>query len=118
MTQSRFDILGVGNAIVDVIAHTDDAFLNRHDLRKGAMTLIIDSGIRRGTDVLKALALGADFVFIGRPFMFAAAIGGTAGVVHAARILKDEIERDMALLGVNQLSELTPALLQWVPNPA
>ncbi len=40
MTQSRFDILGVGNAIVDVIAHTDDAFLNRHDLRKGAMTLI------------------------------------------------------------------------------
>ncbi len=86
--------------------------------QKGAMTLIIDSGIRRGTDVLKALALGADFVFIGRPFMFAAAIGGTAGVVHAARILKDEIERDMALLGVNQLSELTPALLQWVPNPA
>ena len=86
--------------------------------QKGGMTVIIDSGIRRGTDVLKALALGADFVFLGRPFLFAAAIGGAPGVIHAARILKEEIERDMALVGVNRLSELSPSLLRRRPNPA
>lgn len=84
---------------------------------KGGMMVIVDSGIRRGTDVLKALALGADFVFLGRPFLFAAAIGGTSGVAHAARILKEEVERDMALLGVNQLSQLTPDLLRPMPSP-
>ena len=84
---------------------------------KGGMTIIIDSGIRRGTDVLKALALGADFVFLGRPFLFAAAIGGTPGVMHAARILKEEIERDMALIGVNRLSDLGPDRLRRMPSP-
>jgi L-lactate dehydrogenase (cytochrome) len=79
---------------------------------KGAMAVMIDSGIRRGTDVLKALALGADFVFIGRPFLFAAALGGVAGVEHAARLLREEIDRDMALVGVRRMSELTPALLR------
>ena len=75
---------------------------------KRTMKVIVDSGIRRGTDVLKALALGADFVFVGRPLMFAAAIGGVPGVLHAMTILKEEIHRDMALLGVNRLDELTP----------
>ena len=78
---------------------------------KGGMAVIIDSGIRRGTDVLKAYALGADFVFVGRPFMFAAALGGVAGVEHAINLLRDEIDRDMALVGVRTLSELSPALL-------
>ena len=86
--------------------------------QKGGMAVIVDSGIRRGTDVLKALALGADFVFLGRPFLFAAAIGGTPAIVHAARILKEEIERDMALVGANRLSDLTPALLRRMPSPA
>ena len=86
-------------------------------VQKGGMTVIIDSGIRRGTDVLKALALGADFVFLGRPFLFAAAIGGTPGILHAARILKEEVERDMALVGVTRLSQLTPDLLRPVPHP-
>ena len=86
--------------------------------QKGDMAVIVDSGVRRVTDVLKALALGADFVFLGRPFLFAAAIGGTPAIVHAAQILKEEIERDMALVGINRLSELTPALLRRMPNPA
>ena len=85
--------------------------------QKGGMAVIVDSGIRRGTDVLKALALGADFVFLGRPFLFAAAIGGTPGVLHAARILKEEVERDMALVGVTRLSQLAPDLLRPVPHP-
>jgi len=78
---------------------------------KGAMTVMFDGGIRRGTDVLKALALGAEFAWVGRPFNYAAAIAGEAGVRHAARILGAEIQRDMALLGVNSLAELDPRRL-------
>jgi L-lactate dehydrogenase (cytochrome) len=63
--------------------------------------------VRRGTHVLKALALGASFVFVGRPFFFAAAVGGQRGVAHGIRLLRDEIDRDMALLGVRTLGEMT-----------
>jgi len=71
------------------------------------MTVMMDGGIRRGTDVLKALALGAQFVFVGRPFLYAAAIGAQAGVRHGIGLLRDEIERDMALLGITKLAEMT-----------
>ena len=73
----------------------------------GAMTVMMDGGVRRGTHVLKALALGASFVFVGRPFFYAAAVGGQAGVAHAIRLLRDEIDRDMALLGITTLGEAT-----------
>ena len=84
---------------------------------KGAMKVMIDSGIRRGNDVLKAIALGADFVFIGRPFIYAASVGGQAGVAHAIRLLAHEIQQDMALIGVSSLRELGPHSLarQQVP---
>jgi len=72
----------------------------------GDMPVLLDGGIRRGTDVLKALALGARFVFVGRPFNFAAAVGGEAGVAHAIRLLVDEVDRNMALLGVNRCAEV------------
>jgi L-lactate dehydrogenase (cytochrome) len=72
----------------------------------GAIPVMMDSGIRRGTDVLKALALGAKFVFVGRPFNYAAAIAGQTGVRHAIKLLATEIDRDMAMLGVNTLGEL------------
>ena len=62
-------------------------------------TVMMDGGIRRGGDVLKALALGARFVFAGRPFMYAAAIGGEEGVRHAITLLRDEVDRNMAMLG-------------------
>ncbi len=77
----------------------------------GDMAVMLDSGIRRGTDVLKALALGAQFVFIGRPFLYAAAIKGEAGVRHAAGLLREEIRRDMAMLGISSLSEMSRDLL-------
>jgi L-lactate dehydrogenase (cytochrome) len=77
----------------------------------GNMTIMLDSGIRRGTDVLKALALGAHFVFVGRPFLFAATIGGEAGVHHAATLLREEINRNMAMLGINSLAEMKRELL-------
>jgi L-lactate dehydrogenase (cytochrome) len=72
--------------------------------------VMMDCGIRRGTDVLKALALGAKFVFVGRTFSYAAAIGGEAGVRHAINILSVEIDRDMGMLGVNNLAEMDPKL--------
>lgn len=75
---------------------------------KGRMALMLDSGVRRGTDVLKALALGADHVFVGRPWAYAAAIGGQKGVEHAISLLRDEIHRDMALLGIRTLDALSP----------
>src|SRR5262245_7708446 len=83
----------------------------------GGMKLIMDSGFRRGTDVLKALALGADFCFIGRPFLCAAACAGQAGVEHAVRLLIDEIDRDMAQLGVNTLKELNEEFLLPAVGP-
>jgi len=73
--------------------------------------VMIDSGIRRGSDVLKALALGARFVFVGRPFNYAAAVAGEAGVRHGMDLLRQEISRNMGMLGVNALSELDSTFL-------
>jgi L-lactate dehydrogenase (cytochrome) len=72
----------------------------------GTMTIMLDSGIRRGTDVLKAMALGAQFVFVGRPMNYAAAIAGEAGVRHAIELLRVEVLRDMGMLGLNRLTEM------------
>ena len=77
----------------------------------GNMAIMLDSGVRRGTDVLKALALGAHYVFVGRPFLYAATIGGEAGVHHAATLLRDEISRNMAMLGVSSVAEMKRELL-------
>ena len=57
------------------------------------MTVMMDSGVRRGTDVLKALALGAQFVFVGRPFLYAAAVAGEPGVRHAIKLLETRSTR-------------------------
>ncbi|ALM87237.1 alpha-hydroxy acid oxidase [Bordetella sp. N] len=76
--------------------------------------VMLDSGIRRGTDVLKALALGAHFVFVGRPFNYAGAIAGQAGVAHAIEILRQEVHRNMALLGMNTPRDLDASELLTV----
>jgi L-lactate dehydrogenase (cytochrome) len=76
-----------------------------------SIPVMLDSGVRRGTDVLKALALGAKFVFVGRPLGYAAAVAGNEGVLHAIKLLSDEILRDMGLLGITSLSSITTAVL-------
>lgn len=77
----------------------------------GGMAVMMDSGIRRGADVLRAIALGVDFVFLGRPFLFAAAVAGEPGVRYAIDLMSAEIDRDMALLGAGKLQEITLDLL-------
>jgi L-lactate dehydrogenase (cytochrome) len=79
------------------------------------LTVMVDSGFRRGTDVLKALALGADCVFVGRPFLYAAAMAGEAGVRHAIALLAREIDIDMTLLGLGTTSEMTREALSHPP---
>ena len=76
--------------------------------------VMIDGGVRRGTDVLKALALGAKCVFVGRPFGYAAAVAGAAGVSHAIGLLSAEVDRDMAMLGIPDLRALGPGQLMRV----
>ncbi|MCQ4325058.1 alpha-hydroxy-acid oxidizing enzyme [Stutzerimonas stutzeri] len=77
----------------------------------GELPVMVDSGFRRGTDVLKALALGARLVFIGRPFNYAAAYAGEAGVSHAIELLAAELQRDMAMLGATRIEELSAQCL-------
>jgi L-lactate dehydrogenase (cytochrome) len=70
--------------------------------------IILDGGIRRGTHVLKALAMGASACAIGRPGLYGLAAAGSAGVTHALQILRSELERDMALTGCATLNDIGP----------
>ena len=71
----------------------------------------VDGGIRHGTDVFKAIALGADFVWIGRPVLWGLAYKGQAGVEHCLRLLCDEIRLAMGLAGVTKIEEITKEYL-------
>ncbi|VFR21463.1 L-lactate dehydrogenase [plant metagenome] len=76
------------------------------------LEIMLDSGVRRGTDVLKALALGAKCAFVGRPFNYAATVGGQAGVAHGLTLITEEIKRDMGLLGVATLPEIDSTVVR------
>ncbi|HSN39596.1 MAG TPA: alpha-hydroxy acid oxidase [Burkholderiales bacterium] len=76
------------------------------------LAIMVDSGFRRGTDIVKALALGADMVFVGRAPLYGAAVGAEAGVRHALDILKSEIDRVMALIGCCSIGDLGPQYLE------
>ena len=73
-----------------------------------AFPVLIDGGFRRGSDVLKAIALGARMVLVGRPFNYAAAVAGEAGVQHAIGLLRDEVDRNLAMLGAIACTDLGP----------
>jgi isopentenyl diphosphate isomerase/L-lactate dehydrogenase-like FMN-dependent dehydrogenase len=77
----------------------------------GRIPILMDGGVRRGTDVLKALSLGAAGVLIGRPYLWALAVNGEAGVSLMLDLLREEIALSMSLLGVKSLSELSMDLL-------
>ncbi|KAG4257337.1 L-lactate dehydrogenase (cytochrome), partial [Fusarium proliferatum] len=79
---------------------------------QGKIEVYIDGGVRRGSDVLKALCLGARSVGIGRPFLYAMAAYGQKGLEKAIRIYKDELERNMRLLGCTSIDQLHPGLVK------
>ena len=80
----------------------------------GAVPVLVDGGIRRGTDVLKAMALGASAVLVGRPVLHGLASAGAAGVAHVLRLLRDELEIAMALSGCRTLADAPGTL--WTPD--
>ena len=85
------------------------------------LDVMMDSGIQRGTHVLKALALGAKAVGIGRGYLYALAAAGEAGVDRALSLLRAEIERDMKLMGVTKVDQLSRASVRFKgegPRPA
>ncbi|KAG8740090.1 Cytochrome b2, mitochondrial precursor [Ceratobasidium sp. 414] len=91
----------------------------------GRMEVFIDGGVRRGTDVLKALCLGAKAVGLGRPFLYANAAWGEEGVRRTVQIMREEIETGMRLLGVTRIQDLKPEHVKYmarepapVPPPA
>lgn len=73
---------------------------------KGRMQILLDSGVRRGSDIVKAMALGADGVLVGRATLFGMAVGGQAGAEKALQLLADELRRSMILLGCQRVGEL------------
>lgn len=76
-----------------------------------SLPVLVDGGIRRGTDVLKAMSLGASAVLVGRPYIFGLANAGALGVAHVIRLLRDELEIAMALCGCRTLQDIPPTLL-------
>jgi L-lactate dehydrogenase (cytochrome) len=73
--------------------------------------IFVDGGVRRATDIIKALCLGAKGVGIGRPFLYAMSAYGQAGVERAIQLLKDEMEMNMRLIGCSSIDQLNPSLV-------
>jgi 4-hydroxymandelate oxidase len=81
---------------------------------QGRVPLLLDGGIRRGTDVVKALALGARAVLVGRPVLHGLAVGGATGVAHVLKLLRTELEIAMAQTGCATLDAIGPDVI-WQP---
>jgi isopentenyl diphosphate isomerase/L-lactate dehydrogenase-like FMN-dependent dehydrogenase len=75
------------------------------------LTVLFDSGVRSGADILKAVALGAKAVLIGRPYVYGLGLAGEAGVRYVLRALRQDFELTMRLSGYARLDEFTPAAL-------
>jgi isopentenyl diphosphate isomerase/L-lactate dehydrogenase-like FMN-dependent dehydrogenase len=83
------------------------------DAVDGKCEVILDGGVRRGTDVLKALALGATACMIGRPFLYGLAAAGGAGVTRALELFRSEIDVSLALLGRAGVKQLDRTAITW-----
>ncbi|MDZ7829724.1 MAG: alpha-hydroxy acid oxidase [Halofilum sp. (in: g-proteobacteria)] len=77
----------------------------------GRIEVLLDGGVRRGTDVIKALALGARAVLVGRPVLWGLAVGGERGVTRVLQLLHDEIDLAMALSGCASVDDIGPDLV-------
>jgi 4-hydroxymandelate oxidase len=100
-----------GGRNLDTVPATIDALPLVTEKVAGRMPVLVDGGIRRGTDVLKALALGANAVLIGRPYMYGLSVGGDLGVTKVVRILQTELQMAMALTGRTTIASVDRSVL-------
>lgn len=103
-----------GGRTLDGLPATIEALPEVATAVRKRLPVLLDGGIRRGTDVFKALALGADAVLVGRPYVFGLATAGAVGVAHVLQLLRAELEIAMALTGCADLSGIGPDAL-WGP---
>lgn len=106
-----------GGRQLDTAPAPVDCIRPLRDAIGGDLELIVDGGVRRGTHVLKALALGANACSIGRGYLYGLAAGGQPGVERALALLRDEVARAMALTGCTRIADIGPALLAGPPGP-
>ena len=100
-----------GGRTLDGLPATIDVLPEVAAAVQGRVPLLLDGGIRRGSDILKALALGADAVLVGRPYVFALATVGAIGVAHVLQLLRAELEVAMALTGCADLASIGPQVI-------
>ena len=100
-----------GSRNLDTLPPTIEALPRVADAVKGRVPILMDGGVRRGTDVVKALASGAVAVLIGRPYLYGLAADGAAGVARVVQILRRELELAMAMTGRRSLAEIDRTLL-------
>lgn len=96
---------------LDTVPATIEALPTVVDKVAGRLAVLVDGGVRRGTDVVKALALGASAVLVGRPYVYGLTVAGAAGVEHILRILREETAMAMALTGRRSLREIDRTVL-------
>jgi len=95
-----------GGRTLDTLPATIEVLPGIADRVGGRVPVLMDGGIRRGTDVFKALASGANAVMVGRPIVYGLAVAGVRGVAHVLRLLRDEFEIAMALTGCATLADI------------
>lgn len=100
-----------GGRTLDTAVATADVLPRIAQKLAGDIPILVDGGIRRGTDVLKAIALGATAVMVGRPYVYGLANAGAVGVAHVLRLLRDELEVAMALTGCATLSQVSAKVI-------
>jgi len=100
-----------GGRVLDTVPASIDALPAVVKAVAGKVPVLVDGGIRRGTDVLKALALGASAVLVGRPYLYGLAVAGPAGVAHVLHLLRCEFEVAMVLTGCRTLSDIGPQVI-------
>src|SRR5690606_28488396 len=95
-----------GGRVLDTVPATLDALPAIARAVNGRLPLLLDGGVRRGTDVFKAIALGAAAVLVGRPIVHGLAAAGAPGVAHVLHLLRAELEMAMALTGCRTLADI------------